>query len=213
MEFMNRIQEIEGRISDIQNRANSIAPPVSVGGSDFNAILQQEIEGVQGPTNLPAGCTAWDGTTPPTPAGPTEAAPSGAMPATIGSAQFDSAVADAASQNSMDPNLVKSVIQQESAFNPKAVSSCGAMGLMQLMPETAKALGCGDAFDPVQNIQAGTKYLKSLMDRFHGDTSLALAAYNAGAGAVEKYNGVPPFAETQNYVKNILANYQAYKRG
>ena len=107
----------------------------------------------------------------------------------------------------MDEDLVNAVIRQESGFKTDAVSSAGAQGLMQLMPQTAKALGVKDAFNPVQNIEGGVKYLKNMMDKYNGNVILALAAYNAGPGNVDKYNGVPPFKETQNYVKNILANY------
>jgi len=105
----------------------------------------------------------------------------------------------------IDKNLVKAVVQQESGFNSKAVSTAGAMGLMQLMPSTAKGLGVRNPFDAEQNIAGGTKYLKNLINKYDS-VKLGLAAYNAGSGAVQKYGGVPPYKETQNYVKNIINN-------
>ena len=134
-------------------------------------------------------------------------------PISSGNEDIDHLIETYSEKNGLDSAFVKAVIKQESGFQPKVTSSCGAMGLMQLMPATANSMGVKDAYDPEQNIAGGTKYLKGLLDRFGGDKSLALAAYNAGPNAVAKYNGIPPYKETQNYVKNIMSMYQRYSGG
>lgn len=115
-----------------------------------------------------------------------------------------------AKKYNLDKGLISAVIRAESGFNSNAVSRVGAMGLMQLMPGTARGLGVTNAFDPEQNIAGGTKYLKNLINKYDS-VKLGLAAYNAGSGAVQKYGGVPPYKETQNYVKRILNDYYREK--
>jgi soluble lytic murein transglycosylase-like protein len=122
---------------------------------------------------------------------------------------IDSAIEQAARRHNVDPNLVRAVVKVESNFNPNAVSRKGAMGLMQLMPSTAKQLHVKNPFDPEQNVDAGVRHLKQLLESYGGDVKLTLAAYNAGAGAVARSSGVPHYAETQNYVRRITNLYYA----
>jgi Transglycosylase SLT domain len=122
-------------------------------------------------------------------------------------AQIDAAVKRAAERHNVDPNLVRALIKVESNFNPNAVSRKGAMGLMQLMPQTARELKLTNPFDPEQNVDAGVRHLKKLMESFGGNVQLSLAAYNAGAGAVVRSAGIPHFTETRNYVKRITQLY------
>lgn len=122
------------------------------------------------------------------------------LPATIA---YNDAIAEAADLYRLDPNLIRAIIRAESAFNPFAVSRAGAQGLMQLMPSVAEELNVLDPFDPRQNIFGGARYLRWLLDRNDGNLDLAVASYNAGPGAVDRYNGIPPYRETRNYVKKV----------
>jgi soluble lytic murein transglycosylase-like protein len=126
---------------------------------------------------------------------------------TSGDPALDRIIFRAGGRHGIDPRFIHAVIWQESKYKPKAVSHAGAQGLMQLMPATARRFGCYDRNDVGANVEAGTKYLKWLLKRFNGDVGLALAGYNAGEGAVDKYHGIPPYNETQNYVRKIVANY------
>ena len=127
-------------------------------------------------------------------------------------AAWDGVIAWASRAHGLPPSLVKAVVHTESAFNPDAVSPSGAAGLMQLMPDTMRALGVDDPFNPWQNIEGGTRYLGRLVQRFGGDLELALAAYNAGERAVARFEGVPPYPETRQYVKRVLRLYRKYDR-
>ncbi len=126
-------------------------------------------------------------------------------------AALESLIQDQATQQGLDADLLKAVIRNESGFNPKARSPVGAEGLMQLMPGTARGLGVTDSFDPAQNIAGGAKYLKNLMNKYNQSVPMALAAYNAGPGAVDRHHGIPPYAETTAYVKKVMGSYQAYQ--
>ena len=121
-------------------------------------------------------------------------------------AEIERLVKISAADYGVDPALIEAIVEKESAFDSHATSSAGARGLMQLMPQTAAALGVTDSYDAAQNVAAGTRYLRSLLDRF-GNVELAVAAYNAGPDAVRRFGGVPPYQETRSYVRNVLASY------
>lgn len=124
--------------------------------------------------------------------------------------QLQALVADASARNNVPAGLVNAVIMAESAGNPSAISPAGAQGLMQLMPDTAASCGVANPFVAEDNVQCGTRYLASLLSRYNNNVELAVAAYNAGPGAVERYHGVPPYAETRAYVSRVLAAYRDY---
>jgi len=130
-----------------------------------------------------------------------------------GSTQYDAMIEAAATRNGLDPALLHGLIQQESGFDPNSQSSAGAMGLTQLMPGTASSLGVSNPLDPAESIEGGARYLAEMMSRFGGNAEQALAAYNAGPGAVAQYGGVPPYAETQSYVQKVLGYAESYRLG
>ena len=127
-------------------------------------------------------------------------------------APYDALIAETAEKYGVDSALVKAVIRTESNFNQRAISKKGARGLMQIMPETALALGVGDCYRPEDNIDGGIRHLSRLIGLYRGDLRLALAAYNAGEGAVARYSGIPPFSETRNYVRQVLDHYAGYRK-
>ena len=134
-----------------------------------------------------------------------------AVSASVAPVDLERLVTDAAVRHGLDPALVRAVVAVESGFRPEAVSPKGAQGLMQLMPATARDLGVADPLDPAANVDGGSRYLSQLVARYDGDLTKALAAYNAGMGAVARHRGVPPYAETLQYVRKVLGQYQTQK--
>ncbi|MFQ5697905.1 MAG: transglycosylase SLT domain-containing protein [Myxococcota bacterium] len=136
--------------------------------------------------------------------------PGGSRPTVRSNRRYDAIIARAGARNRVSPALVKAVVHAESNFDRRAISRKGARGLMQLMPRTARSLGVSDPFDARQNIYAGSRYLRELIGRYSGNLRLALAAYNAGPGAVGRHSGVPPYRETRGYVRRVLTLYRRY---
>jgi len=126
--------------------------------------------------------------------------------------RYDQIITEAAERHGVSFSLLKAMIKIESDFNPRAISTAGALGLMQIMPENIKRLKIKDPFDPRENIMGGTRYLKQMIDRFNGKLSLALAAYNAGPNTVERYQRIPPFTETEDYVEAVMKYYSIFKK-
>jgi len=132
-------------------------------------------------------------------------------PAVKVKSRYHGIIQQAGRRHGVEPAMIKAIIMAESSYNPRAISSRGAVGLMQLMPITADSMGVKDRFDPEHNIDGGVRYFKHMLERFDGDTRLALAAYNAGARKVRKYNGIPPFQTTRSYIDKVFQYYRRYK--
>jgi soluble lytic murein transglycosylase-like protein len=185
----NRVSEIQAMVAALSRPVGAsaaVAPPAPavVGSAPAQSFQSMLASAVQAPA---AGASG---------SGPTA---------------YDSLIAAAAQRNGVDPALLKALIRQESGFDPNARSSAGATGLVQLMPATAASLGVTDPTDPAQSIDAGARYLRRQLDAFGGDQAKALAAYNAGPGAVSRYGGVPPYPETQQYVSRVLGYAAQYR--
>ncbi len=181
MEISERIRNIQIRIKAIENRFGNkkAVKNFNVTGKDFYekvALIQEEVY----KNNFNEDSKV------------------------INMSKYDPIIKRVSEKYSIPVSLIKSVIKQESNFNEKAVSPKGAKGLMQLMPETASMLGIKNIFNPAENIEGGVRYLRMMLNRYNGDIKKALAAYNAGPDVVDKYNGIPDYRETKNYVKNIL---------
>lgn len=187
-----RIDQVLARIEEIQTRFTGPKAPAAGQGAahpvqeavqleNFEKVLTQEIQKI--PTIKPAA----------------------------GQNTFFPIIEKTAAKYGLDGALLKAIVRQESDFNPNSVSSRGAMGLMQLMPETARGLGVTNPFDAVQNVDGGARYFRDLLLRFNGDVVSALAGYNAGPNAVKKYGGIPPYTETQNFVRKVMDYWKEYQ--
>lgn len=194
-----RVQQLQSLIEQTRQSATSgVSSSLSASGSteaapvDFASALQAA-------TTVDTSPVAYQGTIP-------------GAGATAQSSEYDSLIEAAAQRNGVEPAVLHGLIQQESGFDANAQSSAGATGLTQLMPGTAASMGVANPLNPTESIEGGARYLGQLMKQFAGNTTEALAAYNAGPGAVQQYGGVPPYAETQSYVSKVLGYAEAYRQ-
>jgi soluble lytic murein transglycosylase-like protein len=193
------VEAVIARVNELQLMIGAGAPPATP--TDATAFAAQLATASAAPTATTA-------TTATPSAGLMSATGASELPADV---PYGAEITAAAKKYGIDPALLAGLVKQESGFNPTAGSPAGARGLTQLMPGTAAGLGVTNVLDPVQSLDGGAKYLRQQLDAFGGDVARALAAYNAGPGAVQRYGGVPPYAETQNYVRAVQANAAAYR--
>jgi soluble lytic murein transglycosylase-like protein len=201
-----RVQQLQALIESAKAVSNgALATTSSQGASgDFASALQAATAADASATDSPAiaaqpGVPVWNQS-------PLSGSTSGE------SGEYEGLIDQAAARNGLDPAVLHGLIQQESGFDPSATSSAGAQGLTQLMPGTASSLGVSNPLNPAESIEGGARYLGQLMSQFAGNTTEALAAYNAGPAAVQQYGGVPPYAETQSYVSSVLGYAESYRQ-
>jgi soluble lytic murein transglycosylase-like protein len=191
---------VDAVVSRIAQLQSLMAPPQAAPTANFAASLAS--------ASAPTATAATTAATPAATLATTASTGASALPT---GTPYGAEITAAAERNGLDPALLAGLIKQESGFNPNAGSPAGAQGLCQLMPGTARGLGVTDLHDPAQSIEGGAKYLAQQLKTFNGDVARALAAYNAGPGAVQRYGGVPPYAETQNYVRAVQANAASFR--
>lgn len=201
---MDHLAAARARIADIQSRFGIPEPPARPAPAASSASFAQALRRAAPVDPMPVDPMPVDTSPllpfdiPGAPGAAAVAAPEGGK-----AAPYESLIAAASTRHGVDSGLLRAVIRAESGFNPRAVSRTGAQGLMQLMPGTSRALGVSDPFDPARNIDGGARYLRHLLDMF-GSQPLAVAAYNAGPGSVKRYGGIPPYSETQAYVRRVM---------
>jgi soluble lytic murein transglycosylase-like protein len=195
---MSRINQLQGMLA-----ASSPVPTAPPTKTSFSSALASATKPASGANTNFATLASSTATAPASATSTSSSLPAGTP--------YAAEITAAAQANGVDPALLAGLVKQESGFNPNAGSGAGARGLTQLMPGTAAGLGVTNLLDPVQSLNGGAKYLKQQLDAFGGDVTKALAAYNAGPGAVKRYGGVPPFAETQNYVRQVQAYAEGYR--
>jgi soluble lytic murein transglycosylase-like protein len=200
--IVQRVQQLQGLIEQTRQAGSGIAPTSATISPSTTA------------SQVPAGdfATALQAATTADASSPTATQSESVAGATGDSGEYDSVIEQASQRYGVDPAVLHGLIQQESGFDPSAQSSAGASGLTQLMPGTASSMGVANPLNPTESIEGGARYLSQLMSQFGGNTEDALAAYNAGPGAVQQYGGIPPYAETQSYVSKVLGYAEAYRQ-